>query len=100
MNLDTNTITLTISASLLSGLAAGLFSYLRDHKKEVARKYEREQDLLKLDLKDLQIKLYTLEKDLDEWKNKYYSALQELISVKADLEETLIKLAKISHYED
>jgi hypothetical protein len=48
----------------------------------------------------LQIKLYKLEKDLDEWKQKYYEALQELIHVKADLEESLLKLGHIDiHFE-
>ncbi len=52
-----------------------------------------------MDLKDLQIKLYKLEKDLSEWKDKYYSTIQELISVRAELEETLIKLSLI-HLEN
>jgi hypothetical protein len=32
---------------------------------------------------------------LDEWKDKYYEALQELISVRAELEDTLIKLTHV-----
>ena len=35
------------------------------------------------------------EKDLNEWKDKYYQALQELIRVKAELEGTLLKLTHI-----
>ena len=50
--------------------------------------------------KDLEIKLYKVEKDLDEWRNKYYEALQELIEVKAELEKTLINLTHIVHHED
>ena len=98
--MDTTALILTIAASLLSGLATGVVANIRDHKKEIKRKVEKEQDLLKLDLKDLQIKLYKVEKDLDEWKSKYYEALQELIEVKGELEETLVKLTHISHHED
>jgi multidrug resistance efflux pump len=98
--MDTTALILTIAASLLSGLATGVVANIRDHKKEIKRKVEKEQDLLKLDLKDLQIKLYKVEKDLDEWKAKYYEALQELIEVKGELEETLVKLTHISHHED
>jgi hypothetical protein len=98
--MDTTALILTIAASLLSGLATGVVANIRDHKKEIRRRVEKEQDLLKLDLKDLQIKLYKVEKDLDEWKAKYYEALQELIEVKGELEETLIKLTHIAHQED
>ena len=48
-----------------------------------------------MELKDLKIQLYKVERDLTEWKDKYYSAIQELIGVKAELEETLIKLSLI-----
>jgi len=34
---------------------------------------------------------------LTEWKDKYYNAIQELIGVKAELEETLLKLTFIDH---
>jgi hypothetical protein len=51
--------------------------------------------MLKMELKDLEIKLYKLEKDLIEWRDKYYEAVQELIEVKAELEDTLIKLNHI-----
>ena len=98
--MDTVTLIITISASLLSGLATGVVANIRDHKKEIKRRVEKEQDLLKLDLKDLEIKLYKVEKDLDEWRNKYYEALQELIEVKAELEKTLINLTHIVHHED
>ena len=98
--MDTTALILTIAASLLSGLATGVVANIRDHKKEIRRRVEKEQDLLKLDLKDLEIKLYKVEKDLDEWKNKYYQALQELIEVKAELEKALINLSHIVHHED
>jgi multidrug resistance efflux pump len=98
--MDTTALILTIAASLLSGLATGVVANIRDHKKEIKRKVEKEQDLLKLDLKDLQIKLYKVEKDLDEWKTKYYEALQELIEVKAELEKALINLSHIVRHED
>jgi peptidoglycan hydrolase CwlO-like protein len=85
-------IIITVLASMLSGLFASLISHNKNKKAELARLEEKAQDNLKLELKDLQIKLYRLEKDLDEWKSKYYDALQELIQVKAELEDTLIRL--------
>ncbi|MEI6598552.1 MAG: hypothetical protein WCL22_05895, partial [bacterium] len=72
---------------------------IKESKKEKIRQSEREQDLLKMDLKDLEIKLYKLEKDLAEWRDKYYKAVQELIEVKAELEDTLIKLTHIAIHE-
>jgi non-homologous end joining protein Ku len=98
--MDAFALTITIIAALLSGLATGVVANIRDHKKEIRRRVEKEQDLLKLDLKDLEIKLYKVEKDLDEWKDKYYEALQELIEVKAELEKALINLTHIVHHED
>jgi peptidoglycan hydrolase CwlO-like protein len=98
--MDALALTITIIAALLSGLATGVVANIRDHKKEIRRRVEKEQDLLKLDLKDLEIKLYKVEKDLDEWKNKYYETLQELIEVKAELEKALINLTHIVHHED
>ena len=88
-------VIVAILAALLSGLGTGIIAGLRERKKEKARKEEKAQDSLKLELKDLQIKLYKLERDLDEWKDKYYEAIQELIAVKAELEETLIKLSHV-----
>jgi hypothetical protein len=77
--MDTTALILTIAASLLSGLATGVVANIRDHKKELRRR---------------------VEKDLDDWKSKYYEALQELIEVKGELEETLLKLTHIAHHED
>ena len=99
MNIDTNSLIIAIAASLLSGMGTGVLSIYKDKKKEAARQNERNQDMLKIELKDLQIKLYKLEKDLAEWREKYYNALQELIEVKAELEETLIKLTHIGLHD-
>lgn len=93
---NSSVIALTLISAVLSGFGVSLLSYYQDQKREKARKAEKEQDNLKLELKDLQIQLYKLEKDLDEWKDKYYSTIQELISVKAELEETLVKLSLIN----
>lgn len=94
-------IILTLLSAFFSGFSVTLFASIQDRKKDKVRQAEREQDNLKIELKDLEIKLYRLEKDLTEWKDKYYSAIQELISVRSELEETLIKLSliHISHEE-
>lgn len=89
-------IVLNLLSAVLSGMGVVIFASIRENKLEKARKAEKEQDSLKIELKDLQIKLYKVEKDLDDWKQKYYSAIQELISVKAELEETLIKLSIVN----
>jgi uncharacterized protein YlxW (UPF0749 family) len=88
-------IGITILISILSGFGTALFNSIKEKKREVVRRQEKIQSDLKLELKDLEIKLYQLEKDLHEWKNKYYEAIQELIEVKAELENTLIKLSHI-----
>lgn len=95
MNLNYTAIIIAIAAAILSGMGTAVIAGLRDNKKEKIRQREREQDHLKMDLKDLKLQLYKVERDLTEWKDKYYSAIQELISVKAELEETLIKLSLI-----
>ena len=99
MTLDSNSVIIVIVASILSGMGTALVNGIKESKKEKARRNEREQDLLKIDLKDLEIKLYKLEKDLAEWRDKYYNALQELIEVKAELEDTLIKLTHIGLHD-
>lgn len=91
MNIDT--LIITVSSTLLGALVTGLIAFLRDSKKESIRKSEREHDLLIIELKDCQIRLYSLEKELDEWKQKYYDTIQELISVKSDLEHSLLHFA-------
>jgi hypothetical protein len=95
MNISLTQILLTIFASLMSGLVTAFYNQKKTKKLEIKRAEEKAQDALKIELKDLQIKLYKLEKDLDEWKDKYYEALQELISVRAELEDTLIKLTHV-----
>ena len=76
-------------------MGTAIISAIKDHKREETRKKERYQDQLKLEVKDLRIQLYQLERDLTEWKDKYYNAIQQLIEVKAELEETLLKLSLI-----
>ena len=95
MSLNYTAIIIAIAAAILSGMGTAIIAGLRDNKNEKIRQREREHDHLKMDLKDLKIQLYKVERDLTEWKDKYYSAIQELISVKAELEETLIKLSLI-----
>ena len=99
MTLDANSVIIVIIASILSGMGTALVSGLKESKRERIRRTEREQDMLKMELKDLEIKLYKLEKDLVEWRDKYYAAVQELIEVKAELEDTLIKLTHINMHE-
>lgn len=92
MIIDANSIAIVIAASILSGFGTAIVTGISDSKKEKARRVEKAQDDLKLELKDLQIRLYQLEKDLTEWKDKYYATVQQLIEVKAELEDTLIQL--------
>lgn len=99
MTLDANSVIIVIAASILSGTGTALVNGIKEAKREKNRRVEREQDMLKMELKDLEIKLYKLEKDLNEWRDKYYEALQELIEVKAELEDTLIKLTHIVMHE-
>lgn len=92
MVIDANSVATIIAVSVLSGAGTAFIASLNDNKKEKVRRQERYQDQLKMDLKDLKIQLYELEKELDSWKSKYYSTIEQLISVKSELEETLIKL--------
>jgi peptidoglycan hydrolase CwlO-like protein len=99
MSIDANSVIIVIIASILSGIGTALVNGIKESKREKIRQAEREQDMLKMELKDLEIKLYKLEKDLAEWRDKYYEALQELIEVKAELEDTLIKINHIVMHE-
>jgi septal ring factor EnvC (AmiA/AmiB activator) len=92
MNIDSTAIVLSICAAMVSGMGTSIIAGISSNKKEKIRQQEREQDQLKLELKDLKIELYKIERDLVEWKDKYYAAIQDLIAVKADLEEALIQL--------
>ena len=96
--MDYTSIVIAISAAILSGMGTAIIAGLRDSKKEKVRQHEREQDHLKLEIKDLKISLYKIERELTDWKDKYYNAIQELIGVKSELEETLLKLSFIDHH--
>lgn len=98
MSIDITTIIISISAAVLGGFGTAIVNAITQAKREETRKLERYQDQLNLELKDLKIALYQLEKDLTDWKDKYYDAIQQLIEVRAELEETLIKLS-IIHIE-
>jgi chromosome segregation ATPase len=98
--MDYTAVILAICAAVLSGMGTAIVAGIRDTSKEKNRRIERDQDHLKLDLKDLKIELYKIEKELTEWKDKYYNALQELISIKSELEESLIQLAHYEHHID
>jgi len=99
MNLDLNSIIIAISAAILSGMGTAIIAGLNESKKEKNRQIEREQDHLKIELKDLKIELYQLEKELTEWKDKYYMTLQDLILVKSELENALRELTDLDFTE-
>jgi hypothetical protein len=99
MVIDSSSILIAVGASILSGIGTALVANIADSKKEKNRRYEKAQDDLKMELKDLQIKLYQLEIDLTEWKDRYYEAIQELIHVKSELEIAMIKLNYIQAEE-
>ena len=90
--MDYTSIVLAIAAAILSGTGTAIVAGYRENKKEKVRQAEREQDHLKLEIKDLKISLYKLERELTEWKDKYYNAIQELIGVKSELENALVQL--------
>jgi hypothetical protein len=93
-------IILTLVASAISGIAATLFSNKKGRRERASIQANRAHDQLLIEIKDLQIKLYKLEKDLMEWKEKYFQALQELIQVKAELEGTMLKLTHIEMHSN
>jgi len=90
--MDYTSIILAISAAVLSGMGTAIIAGIKDSKKEKVRMQEREQDHLKLEIRDLKIELYKLEKELTDWKDKYYSSIQDLIQVKTELENALVQL--------
>jgi len=90
--MDYTSIILAISAAVLSGMGTAIIAGIKDSKKEKVRMQEREQDHLKLEIRDLKIELYKLEKELTDWKDKYYSSIQDLIQVKSELENALVQL--------
>jgi len=97
--MDYTSIVLAIAAAILSGMGTAIIAGLRENKKEKVRRAEREQDHLKLEIKDLKIELYRLEKELTEWKDKYYKSIQDLIEVKSELENALVQLNIIEFKE-
>jgi septal ring factor EnvC (AmiA/AmiB activator) len=97
--MDYTSITIALLAAVFSGMGTALIAGLKDAKKEKRRQVEREQDHLKLEVKYLKIALYQLEKELTEWKDKYYNSIQELIQVKAELENALVQLNIIEFKE-
>ena len=98
MNLDYTAVVIAVLAAILSGMGTAVIAGLRDNRKEKIRRAERDQDHLKLEVKDLKIELYKIERELTEWKDKYYNTIQELILVKSELEETMLKLSFIDHH--
>jgi septal ring factor EnvC (AmiA/AmiB activator) len=90
--MDYASIVIALLAAVFSGMGTAIVAGLKEAKKEKRRQVEREQDHLKLEIKDLKIALYQLEKELTEWKDKYYDSIQELIQVKAELENALVQL--------
>ena len=92
MTPDYTSIVLAISAAMVSGMGTAIIAGIRDNKKEKNRQRERDQDHLKMEVKDLKIELYRLERELNEWKDKYYNAIQDLIGVKSELENALVQL--------
>jgi len=100
MNIPLTEILITLFAAAISGLLTAQIGARRSKKEKIERKAEKAHDHLLLELKDLEIKLYKLEKDLNEWKDKYFEALQELIRVKAELEGTMLKLSHLEIHSD
>jgi len=99
MNISTQII-ITLFAASISGLLTAQINSRRSKKDKIAQAADKAHDQLLLEIKDLQIKLYQLEKDLNEWKDKYFEAIQELIRVKAELEGTMLKLTHIEMHSD
>jgi hypothetical protein len=95
MNTTNYQILITLIASAISGITTAQYGYRKNKKDKAAMQADKAHDLLLIEVKDLQIKLYKLEKDLTEWKEKYFEALQELIKVKAELEGTMVKLSHV-----
>ena len=100
MEINYVTVVLSLLAAILSGMGTAIIAGLSDSKKERIRREERDKDHLKLEVKDLKIELYKLEKELTEWKDKYYEAIQELISLKAELENALTMLSHVEMHEN
>jgi peptidoglycan hydrolase CwlO-like protein len=100
MNITINQILLTLFAASISGVFTAWINSRRLKKDKAIQAVDKAHDQLLLEIKDLQIKLYKLEKDLTEWKEKYFEAIQELIKVKSELEGTMLRLTHIEMHED
>lgn len=90
---------MSILAASLSGFGTAIIAAVRDSKKERVRREEREKDHLRLDIKDLKIELFQLEKELTEWKDKYYKAIQELIEMRSELDSVMSQLNHVEYHE-
>ena len=77
-----------------------LFKYISDYdtfNNKLPFTKEITTYIYKDDLDELTFRrLKELEKELDEWKLKYYTTLEQLIGVKAELEETLTRISILS----
>jgi septal ring factor EnvC (AmiA/AmiB activator) len=99
MEISYITILISILAATLSGFGTAIIAGIRDAKKERNRREEKEKDQLRLDIKDLKIELYQLEKELTEWKDKYYKAIQDLIEMKSELDNVINQLNHLEYHE-
>jgi hypothetical protein len=99
MEISYITIVVSILAASLSGFGTAIVAGIRDGKKEKNRREEKEKDQLRLDIKDLKIELYQLEKELTEWKDKYYKAIQDLIEMKSELDNVINQLNHLEYHE-
>ena len=100
MNISLTQVLITLFAASISGLFTAQINARKSRKEKLLQAADKAHDQLLLEIKDLQIKLYKLEKDLNEWKDKYFEALQELIKVKAELEGTMLKLTHIQMHSN
>jgi septal ring factor EnvC (AmiA/AmiB activator) len=99
MEISYITIVVSILAASLSGFGTAIVAGIRDGKKERIRREEKEKDQLRLDIKDLKIELYQLEKELTEWKDKYYKAIQDLIEMRSELDSVMSQLNHLEYHE-
>jgi septal ring factor EnvC (AmiA/AmiB activator) len=99
MEISYITIVVSILAASLSGFGTAIVAGIRDGKKERTRREEKEKDQLRLDIKDLKIELYQLEKELTEWKDKYYKAIQDLIEMRSELDSVMSQLNHLEYHE-
>lgn len=99
MEISYITIAVSVLAASLSGFGTAIVAGIRDGKKERNRREEKEKDQLRLDMKDLKIELYQLEKELTEWKDKYYKAIQDLIEMKSELDNVINQLNHLEYHE-